>query len=598
MTSYPAGALPSRCFVLWVAFIAVCAAACSAACGPRHRATRLQARVRINVEIKHQTIEGFGSTASPQHGAEPWFQELYYRDLRASILRVDLTPTFRAPYSDFAYNSPWFHGSPALPGPDGNNARTYHDQSDYVRAFAGRSAAIAVMGPDIERNIQLFDFGASEVQARGLLAQRGEAERAQLAGFKLIGSVWSPAPWLKQTTGSKVREVSPMGPKARTPFPFIWNGNFSGGKLDTSGTPQPAFDDRAFGGTGPTSALTQFARGLAAYVLGFQRTFKTRFYAISIQNELGFETYYHSCVYESAVEYAAALKAVRTELDKHSDLKDIRILGPEDLLGETYGLWSLGSAEHQVTKNLGFLNALFADETTRDLIDIACVHGYAPDGVTAAGADASQWRRWAYGWNESPAPGMPTRARGFRDLVAQSWMTESSGETHTWLSAKGVFPTDAAFGLALKIHQALTSGEESAWLYWQLAYNNKLDANSLTDRVLRDKGPKYVAAKHFFRFIRPGARRVDTQVTGARAISASSYVHAALGTLTIVILNASEQDAELMLDVPPAYAKGPIAMVRSDEEHIMQASTAVARKGQVKLVLPAWGIATLVGRSR
>ena len=123
-------------------------------------------------------------------------------------------------------------------------------------------------------------------------------------------------------------------------WPFIWAGNFSGGMLDTSDTPLAVFND----GTGPTSALTQFARSTAAYLRGFQNRYGVHLYAISIQNELNFETFYNSAFYPLSSQYIAALKRVRAELDAYPDLTSIRIIGPEDLLGgDAYGMISINS---------------------------------------------------------------------------------------------------------------------------------------------------------------------------------------------------------------------------------------------------------------
>src|SRR4029078_11132953 len=122
---------------------------------------------------RRQTIEGFGTCLSGDVGSEGWFQQLYFDDLRASILRIDITPHFVAPYSDHVYNSPWFGNDPMLPGPEGNNVRTYTGPSDYSRSFAGRSAPIAVMGEDIDRNVEYFDFDGNSGSTRGAMAQLG-----------------------------------------------------------------------------------------------------------------------------------------------------------------------------------------------------------------------------------------------------------------------------------------------------------------------------------------------------------------------------------------------------------------------------------------
>ena len=191
--------------------------------------------------------------------------------------------------------------------------------------------------------------------------------------------------------------------------------------MDTSGTPRAEFDDSALGGNGPTSALTQFARGLAAYLRGFQRTYGVELYAISIQNELNFEEYYHSCAYPLASGYAAALKAARAELDRYPDLRAIRIIGPEDLIGgDGYGMWEY-RGNHGVThSNLQYLEHVMSDPIAARAIDFACIHGYAFDGVSAAGAQPKIWDYWVNGWDSSPAAGLPAHVTRLHATTARS----------------------------------------------------------------------------------------------------------------------------------------------------------------------------------
>ncbi len=207
-----------------------------------------------------QTIDGFGTCLAGTEGQQSWFQQMYFDDLRASILRVDITPHFASPYSDNLYVCPWYGGSITFPGPDGNNVRTYTGPSDYSRSFAGQSAPIAVMGPDIDQNVTLFDYTTDTPQTQGMMAALGTSKKAELGDFKLYGTMWSPEPWVKVSTGHMINGQSGNLPANGTAWPFIWGGNFSGGKLDVSGTPLAVFDDSSLGGTGPTSALTQFAR--------------------------------------------------------------------------------------------------------------------------------------------------------------------------------------------------------------------------------------------------------------------------------------------------------------------------------------------------
>lgn len=164
-------------------------------------------QVGIDLSTTYQEIDGFGAHQGNAETNQAWWQELYYDDLGASMYRVDLTPRLKSPYSDLSYYSPWFMGSqtnsvfnledPDNPdGPEGNRVRTYTGPEDYSREFGGLHAPIAVMGPDIEENVKLFTFPNDGA------IQAGIDRKEQLGDFKLIGSLWSPVPWVKIPAGT------------------------------------------------------------------------------------------------------------------------------------------------------------------------------------------------------------------------------------------------------------------------------------------------------------------------------------------------------------------------------------------------------------
>lgn len=540
--------------------------------------------------VSTRTIDGFGTTAPAKQSGDKWVHDLYYGDLGASLLRLDLTPRFRAPVADHAYNSPWFHGAPALPGPEGNNVRTYRDVGDYTREYAGRRAQVVVMGPDIEKNVRQFDFSSRELSAIGGLAREGARRNKQ--GFRLLGSLWSPAPWLKRSSGETFSGAGDVMPKSGTPWPFIWAGNFSGGVLDTTDEPRAAFDD----GTGPTSALTQFARSTAAYVLGFQRAFQVRLSALSLQNELNFETFYNSCSYPAAAGYIAALKALRRELDAHAELRDVALMGPEDLMGgDAYALWQFGSAPG-VSKNLQYLAAIARDPEAARALSFFAVHAYATDGVHSAGNDEQQWRWWVDGWRAAPAAGLPAEVLGARAYGKKSWMTEMSGEPNVWLPAAGAALGDSALGLALKVHRALTTGAQSAWLYWQLSDGKDAGAETLTDDKLRARSPKYVAFKHYARFIQPGACVSEVVVAGGRELHASAYrrLSAQLETSTVVMINTSDQAQQVALRGVVRDKRAVIDVYTSTASALWQQRRLPTRVDALQVELPAHSVLTLV----
>ncbi len=542
---------------------------------------------------QHQLIDGFGTCLSGSEALQSWWQNLYFGDLQASMVRMDLSPAFAAPYSGDNYNSPNY----GVAGPGGNYVRTYTNATTYTNIFDGLQAQIAVMGPNIDSNIAYFDFSAGGPQVAGATAQMGKSLITRLGDFKLFGSHWSPAPWVKIVSGNTYQAGGADLPADGTPFPFIWLGNYAGGVLDTTGDLRPEFDDSSLGGTGPTSALTQFARCTAAYLRGFQNTYGVSFYAISLQNELDFEEFYNSCLYPLAPAYLAALKAVRAELDQYPDLAGIKIMGPEDVLGgDAYGMWQYGSDSTSTDKNLQFLQAVGADPVTSEGEAYFCIHGYDSDGVSAADATPTQWDWWANGWGASPAAGIPANVQGFTSFGKKSWMTETSGENTTWLSPTNGFPDDGAWSIALRIQQALTAGQESAWAYWQMTDGSPVGTETLTDAATLQNSPKYVAAKHFFRYIRPNSICVNTTVSGSTSLSACAFLHVTNGTMTIVIINSSNSPVQATINSPaqPAGIASWHTFTSSNGSY-WQGSTNAIASGKANVSVPSYGVVTLYG---
>jgi O-glycosyl hydrolase len=567
--------------------------------GPATKAAEV--KIDASPAGRMQAIDGFGTCLTGTFPQETWFQDLYFDDLGCSIVRMDLTPKFKSPVSDFNYYSPWFMGSgtkspfniedkanPA--GPEGNRVRTYTSPEDYSREFGGKKPPIAVMTPDIAKNIAMLDIDG--VSVAGAMAQAGKARSEKLGGFKLCGSIWSPAPWVKMSSGNKIGNANWPLPPAGAAWPFVWGGNFAGGRLDVSGKPLDTFND----GTGPTSSLTQFARCTAAWVKGFQDKYGVEFYAISIQNELNFEVFYNSCTYPLASQYITALKAVRAEFDKYPDLKDILIAGPEDLLGgDVWGMWQFGGGNNVTQKNLQYLKAIAEDPEAAKALAFFNIHGYAPDGASSAGASPTLWDWWANGWTKSPAGGIPDNVKGFAAFNKPSWMTETSGEQAPWLSPASGFPKNGGWSIALKIQQALTVGRQSAWIYWQFAEkDNETTGACLTRKTNGANEPKYVAAKHFFKFIRPGAVALKCGVGDSKTLTASAYLHEKDQSLAIVLVNSDSNAQSARIALPDELGKATsFASYTSADKSLWKEGQAVLANGAVSCDVPGYGVVTL-----
>jgi O-glycosyl hydrolase len=577
------------CGALRVACIFAFAQASGAGAGP--------AIVTIDISPagQRQTIDGFGASLSGTEALQTWWQDLYYGDLQASTLRLLFSPVFASPWSDNAYNSPGY----GQPGPQGYYARAYTNATTYTNLFSGRSAKIAVMGPNINSNLAYFDYTASggDPQVAGKAAQAGQARAASLGDFKLFGSMLSPAPWLKLADGNTYPGGTPNFPAEGTPFPFIWLGNFSGGILDTSGTPRPEFDDAPLGGAGPTSALTQFARGTAAYLRGFQNTYGVPFYAISIQNELNFDEFYSSAFYPRTSGYIAAIEALRTELDAYPDLAGIKIMGPEDVLGGDYSMWGYGSGATASAKNLQFLQAAGASPAAAAAEAFFCIHDYDADSVQANDpGPITDWNWWVNGWGTSPAPGIPANVKGFASFGKRSWQTENSGQDTAWLSPASGFPGGGAWSIALRIQQGLTLGRESAWVYLRMTDGTPVGTATLTDATRLENSPKYVAAKHFFRYIRPNSICVNATVAGSSELTASAFWHKTNATMTVVLVNSSTNSVQAVIN-SPAQPAGILSWqtYTSSSNSYWRSSTIAITNGAASVSVPGYGVVTLYG---
>jgi len=80
----------------------------------------------------------------------------------------------------------------------------------------------------------------------------------------------------------------------------------------------------------------------------------------------------------------------------------------------------------------------------------------------------------------------------------KSWMTETSGENPAWLFPVSGYPNAGAWSLALRIHQALTTGRQSAWIYWQMTDGSPVGAQTLTSSTLLTNSAKIYRGETFF----------------------------------------------------------------------------------------------------
>jgi glucuronoarabinoxylan endo-1,4-beta-xylanase len=151
------------------------------------------------------------------------------------------------------------------------------------------------------------------------------------------------------------------------------------------------------------------------------------------------------------------------------------------------------------------------------------------------------------------------------------------------------------FDTAWLIDNALTVENVSAYIYWELVWNNSTPPTGLVTigsppatapYTINDL---YYALKHFARWTDPGWVRVDA-TPSVSAVRASAFVSPDATSLTLVLLNTASED-HLVSVSPGAFPFGTLAIYRSSGDS--ERTTPVTPESDGSIALPSRSIATV-----
>ena len=421
-----------------------------------------------------------------------------------------------------------------------------------------------------------LDFKAGDNQGQGLLAQALIARK--LDRLLIYGTPWTPPGWMKANGVTHLLDY-PTG-KGTSPTA---TKDANGGWHDPQNTLLP-------------EQRPNYGKYLAGFCQGFQANFGVPVYGVSVQNELMFDEFYNSCRYDvdkSTINWAAKPLTLLPNTGAkfspsfHDTVQAIgqqfkaqnlgtKLLGPESVGPD--------NAYFTVTEE-GYINAVMSDPATAPALGILNIHGYGGDAIHPADS-RDAWAKFV------------TDIKGYgKDL----WMTEESGEDNAWTTSRNGSKENGAISVAVHIDQALVYGNCNAYLYWQIT-DPKPSGGALTTpdptTGVNLEAKKYCAAKHFFRYIRPGAVRLDT--TGdTDTFSASAFVHDADRTLTIVLINTASAPEPTTVALPAGPAVTSFRAWRTTAAESFAAQPNVsAAGGKLSLTLPPQSVVTLYGQAR
>ncbi len=283
--------------------------------------------------------------------------------------------------------------------------------------------------------------------------------------------------------------------------------------------------------------VDEFAEYMAAFVILAKKDYGIDIGALSLQNELYFIEYYDSCIY-SPTQIREAVRAVGRKFQKEGIRT--RILMPEDSM--------------LVQRMVPYVTPTMNDPETRNYVGTFCTHRLGGFDEVARWFEAS------------------------RQYGLQTWMTETSGHPRSW---------QGALKMASDMNDYIVGGNMSAWEYWMLT-----DVGGMTGG---EPGPKFHAARHFYKFVRPGALRVESVSTDADLL-ASAFRHDADGTVSVVLINRAATPVSVGVRVAGATTPAEYQAIQSTEA-AGSAELGRIAAGQLRLTMPARSIVTLYGQS-
>jgi glucuronoarabinoxylan endo-1,4-beta-xylanase len=250
------------------------------------------------------------------------------------------------------------------------------------------------------------------------------------------------------------------------------------------------------------SMYQAFANYLAAYVKGYQQYHNITISYISIQNEPEMSTPYQSCLY-TAAQMRDVVKVVGATFAAQNITTQILI--PETAC---------------VSNAPGYISTIMSDPNASKYVDVFASHIYdIPFLNPNAGISSLQ-----------------TVAKLSTQYNKPIWQTEYcnlSANANTF---------QEALCTAEQINNVLTYMNGSAYLVWGLFWPQDGTGQGLI--TIPSYGastytvtPKFYAVKQYFKFIRPGSKRIEAASNNTNVL-VSAYVNEANGNVTIVAINS------------------------------------------------------------
>jgi O-glycosyl hydrolase len=290
----------------------------------------------------------------------------------------------------------------------------------------------------------------------------------------------------------------------------------------------------------------EFAESMLGLVKAFKEMAGIDVLALGLQNEPFFNEPYPSAILD-APHFIDLIKIVSAKL-KSNGFGQVGFFMPEQVFG-------IGGGDASC---IGFLEKLQLDPDADAATGYFAVHGYDQTGITPGFPDYSEWQSYYNAATKEPNP-------------KEMWMTETAIGYNGWSSS---------LSLAGALHGSLWAGNISWWTTFGFSgdYISGTKPNT-----------SFYAAKSYFKYIRPGAKRVTTG-TNNGDVMPTAFKNTD-GSFVVVLVNKSGSAITTRLtgnNLPDEYTR----YLTSARDNFRNDDTLKLSQGA--FVLPASSITTLV----
>ena len=336
------------------------------------------------------------------------------------------------------------------------------------------------------------------------------------------------------------------------------------------------------------SYYEEWAETIAAFPARVKQNTGIDLYGMSPQNETDFASCgfqepcngsYPTTVFTGA-EYAAFLKVVGPKL--HALNPPVKVISPE--ASEWIHVWSNESACCTENSSLPSSDPL---DCGFPATNCSGFDGY--DYGHALYADPEAWAQFdilgTHQYDTQVAEPWPDDVPEKKPV----WQTEMSG-VKWWPEQGPSSHIENGVAIAGWVHNALTVGEVSAWLWWWEK------ADSTNEGLILNGVPakRFWTFGNFTRFVRPGYTRVD--VTGPVPDDVLLAAFAGSGNVVIVAINQSTSSVEVPITIAGATAPSSLTPHLTSKTDDLAPQTPIAvSNGIFTATLPGTSVTTFVG---